>query len=71
MTSELVYNFPLMSMQFTSTLLRVPNNNKNCTLTFTKITVHKRCSALAIWRGRTKEIRGPRCAKATRISPDF
>ena len=62
MTGKLVYNFPLMSMYFTSSLLWVPNNNDNYTVTFTKITLHKRCSALAIWRGRTTEFRGPRCS---------
>ena len=44
MTGKLVYNFPLMSMYFTSSLLRVPNSNDNYTFTFTRITVHKRCS---------------------------
>lgn len=62
MTGKLGYNFPLMSMYFTFSLLRVPNNNDNYTVTLTKITLHKRCSALAIWRGRTTEIRGPRCS---------
>ena len=62
MTGKLVYNYPLMSMNFTSFLLRLPNNNDNYTVTLTRITVHKRCSILAIWRGRTTEIRGPRCA---------
>ena len=61
MTGKLVYNFPLTSMYFTSSLLRVPNSNENYTVTFTRITVHKRCSALAIWRGRTTEITGPWC----------
>ena len=61
MTGKLEYNFPLMSMYFSSLLLRVPNNNDNYTATFTRITVHKRFSALAIWRGKTIEIRGPRC----------
>ena len=46
MTGKLVYNFPLMSMHFTSLLLRVPNSNDNYTVTFTRITVHKRCSFL-------------------------
>ena len=71
MTSELVYNFPLMSMCFTCALLLVPNNNENCKVTSTRIRVHKRCSVLAIWRGRATEIRGPRCAQTTRISPGF
>ena len=62
MTGKLVYNFTLMFMYFTSSLLRVPNDNDNYTVTFTRITVHKRCSTLRIWRGRTTEIRGPRCA---------
>ena len=62
MTGKLVYNFPVMSMNFTSSLPRVPNNNDTYTVTLTRITVHKRCSILAIWRGRTTEIRGPRCA---------
>ena len=60
MTGKFMYNFPAMSMNFTSSLL--PNNNENYTVTLTRITVHKRSSILAIWRGRTKEIRGPRCA---------
>ena len=62
MTRKLVYNFPVMSMNFTSSLLRVPNNNGNYTVTLTRILVHKRCSILAIWIGRTTEIRGTRCA---------
>ena len=61
MTGKLVYNFLVMSMNFTSSSLRVPNNNDNYTVTLTRITVHKRCSILAIWRGRTTEIRGPQC----------
>ena len=71
MTCKLVYNFPLMSTYFTSSLLRVPNNNDIYTVTFTRITVQKRCSTVAIWRGRTTEIRGQRCAQTTRISPEF
>ena len=62
MTGKLVYNFLVMSMNFTSSSLRVPNNNDNYTVTFTRITVHKRCSTLAIWRGRTTETRGPGCS---------
>ena len=54
--------FLLMSMYFTFSLLRVPNNNDSYTITFTRITVHKRYSTLGIWRGRTTEIRAPRCA---------
>ena len=54
MTGELVYNFPLLSMYFTYTLLRIPKTDaKNCTVTFTRITVLKRCSALVIWKRRT------------------
>ena len=62
MTGKLVYNFPVMSMNFTSSSIRVPNNNDNYTATLTRITEHKRCSILAIWKGRTIEIRGPQCA---------
>ena len=62
MTGKLVYNFFVMSMNFTSSSLRVPNNNDNYTVTLTRITVHRRCSILAMWRGRTTEIRVPRCA---------
>jgi len=66
MTSELVYNFPLMSMYFISVLLWVPKNNDNCKVTFTKISVHKRCTVLsAILRGTATEVRGPSCAQAT------
>ena len=71
MTGKLVFNFTLMSMYLTSSLPRVPNNNENYTVTFTRITVHKRYSTLAIWRGRTTEITGPRCSKTTRISSEF
>ena len=70
-TCKLVYNFPLMSTYYTSSLLRVPNNNDNYTVNLTRITVQKRCSIVAIWRSRTTEIRGPRCAWTTRISPEI
>ena len=54
MIDELLYNFPLMSMYFTYRLLRIPKTDaKNGTVTFTGITVLKRCSALVTWRGRT------------------
>ena len=39
-TSELVYNFPLVTVYFSFLLLRVPNNSDNCTVTFSRITVH-------------------------------
>ena len=42
MTGKLVYNFPLMSMNYTSSLLPVPNSNDNYTVTLTRITAGTR-----------------------------
>ena len=44
-----------LKKSMTSELVYIPNINKHCTDALTRITVHKRCSALAIWRGRTAE----------------
>ena len=64
-TSELGYNFPLHNGHVIPVHYYyeyIPNNNDNCTETFPRITVHKRSSALAIWRGRITEGSRPRCA---------